>query len=111
MQFRRCCGPRSGKKPRPRYWAGFKFGRKRAADATGIIWHYDIGSALTTINFGLNLWAHRNSVIHSGDPWRQPGGTFGFFASCPGPHSAFEDDFAAMCLDRDAVCVEQSAAP
>src|SRR5438477_12539843 len=79
------------KKPRPRHWAGFEFGRNRATDATGIILILCIGSALTPINFVLNLWAHRNSVIHSGDPWCQPGSAFGLFALRPGSHSASED--------------------
>jgi hypothetical protein len=66
---------------------------------------------LTPINFVLNLWAHRNSVIHSGDPWCQPGSAFGLFAFRPGSHSASEDDVAAMRLDRDTVSIDQRAAP
>src|SRR5205807_3507033 len=58
-----------------------------------------------------NLWAHRNSVIHPGNPRRQPGGTFGFFAFRPRSHGTSKDDLAAMCLDRDAVGVDQRAAP
>src|SRR5947207_427204 len=76
-----------------------------------LYWQYDTRSALTPINFVANLWAHGNSVVHSGDPWRQPGSTFGLFAFRPGSHSAFENDFPAMRLDRDAVGVDQRTAP
>src|SRR5205814_2463785 len=99
------------KKPRWGYRRGLSLGGNRATDATETILalRYRLGFDADQLR-GV-LWAHRNSVVHSGDPWRQPGGPFGFFAFRPGSHSASEDDFAAMRLDHDAVGVDQRAAP
>src|SRR5436853_7300179 len=91
--------------------AGPKFGRNRATDATGIILALRCRPGFDADQLVADLWAHRNLVVHSGDPGRQPGGAFGLFAFRPGSHAAFEDDLAAVGLDRDAARINQRAAP
>jgi hypothetical protein len=63
------------------------------------------------IKFSLKLWTYDNSVIHSDDPWCQPGGAFGFLPLRPGSHVASKDNLTATCLDRDTIGVDQCAAP
>src|ERR1700724_3287842 len=77
----------------------------------GLNWHCRGGVALTPIKFSLKLWTHDNSVIHSDDPWCQPGGAFGFLPLRPGSHVASKDNLTATCLHCDTIGVDQCAAP
>src|ERR1700730_3698232 len=71
----------------------------------GLNWHCRGGVALTPIKFSLKLWTHDNSVIHSDDPWCQPGGAFGFLPLRPGSHVASKDNLTATVFFCYTICV------